>query len=264
MLDREERSASTKAQYRRNLNRFLRYTNGRTLDKQTVIAYKEELKKSHTPGTVNGALAAINGYLRFLGLWELRVKQLKIQRAAYLPEEKELSREEYFALVHAADSHGMRRTSLILQTLCSTGIRVSELPFITVEAVSYGRARVDLKGKCREVLLPTRLQELLSEYARSRRITSGPVFITKKGTTMDRSNIWRSFRALCPEAGVDPRKVYPHNLRHLFARCFYEEERDLAKLADVLGHSSVNTTRIYISSSGREHQERVDRLGLTE
>ncbi len=175
MLDREERSESTKAQYRRNLNRFLRYTNGRTLDKQTVIAYKEELKKSHTPGTVNGALAAINGYLRFLGLWELR-----------------------------------------------------------------------------------------AEYARARRITSGPVFITKKGTTMDRSNIWRSFRALCPEAGVDPRKVYPHNLRHLFARCFYEEERDLAKLADVLGHSSVNTTRIYISSSGREHQERVDRLGLTE
>ncbi len=263
-LDREEKSLSTRTQYRRSLQRFLYFTHGRELDKETVIAYKEELRKTHAPGTVNGNLAAINGYLGFLGRWDLRVKQLQVQRSAYLPQEKELERTDYFSLIQAAEDKGDRRLSLILQTLCSTGIRVSELPYITVEAVEWGQARVELKGKCRVVLLPTRLRELLEAYASDQGILSGPIFITKFGNPMDRSNIWRSLHNLCGSAGVDPQKVFPHNLRHLFARCFYEEEKDLAKLADVLGHSSVNTTRIYVKTSGREHQERVDRLNLTE
>lgn len=262
-LDEDEKSASTRAQYRRSLIRFLQYVDGRELDKETVIAYKEELKKNYTPGTVNGELAAINGYLKFLGRGDLRVKQLKIQHTPYLPQDRELNREDYFSLVRAAENRKHRQTSLILQTLCSTGIRVSELPFITIRAVEYGRTGVNLKGKCREVLLPTRLQELLREYAREQGICSGPIFVTRTGRPMDRSNIWRRLRSLCNDAGVEPRKVFPHNLRHLFARCFYEDEKDLAKLADVLGHSSVNTTRIYVSSSGREHQERIDKLGLT-
>lgn len=263
-LDQNERSASTRTQYQRSLSRFLRYVEGRKLDKELVIAYKEELKQAHAPGTVNGILAAVNGYLGFLGLWDLRVKQLKIQPSPYLSRERELSREEYFSLIQAAEDKGDRRVSLILQTLCSTGMRVSELPFVTVEAVARGQAAVELKGRCRVVLLPLRLKELLGRYANERGIESGPIFITKNGRPMDRSNIWRGLQSLCADAGVEPQKVFPHNLRHLFARCFYEGDRDLAKLADVLGHGSVNTTRIYIKSSGREHQERVDRLGLTE
>jgi len=263
-LDREEKSPSTQIRYRRSLRQFLFFTRGRELDKETVIAYKEKLKRAHSPGTVNGDLAAINGYLSFLGRWDLRVKQVKVQHTAYLPQEKELSRDDYFALMQAAEETGDRRTGLILQALCSTGIRVSELCFITVEAVEQGRARVELKGKCRVILLPTRLRELLRDYAEERGICSGPIFVTRTGKPMDRSNIWRDLRSLCADAGVEPSKVFPHNLRHLFARCFYEDEKDLAKLADVLGHSSVNTTRIYVSSSGKEHQERIDRLGLTE
>ncbi len=264
LLDKQEKSLSTRTQYKRSLRRFLFYTCGQELDKETVIAYKEELRRHHAPGTVNGNLAAINGYLDFLGRWDLRVKQLKVQRAPYLPQDKELDRADYFSLIQTAEDRGDRRTSLILQTLCSTGIRVSELSFITVEAVTKGQARVELKGKCRVVLLPSRLRELLRGYARAKRLRSGPIFVTKGGKPVDRSNIWRSLRSLCDESGVDPKKVYPHNLRHLFARCFYEEERDLAKLADVLGHSSVNTTRIYVKTSGREQQEQVDRLNLTE
>lgn len=263
-LDREEKSASTRTRYRRSLGRFLFFIEGRELDKETVIAYKEELKRSRAPGTVNGDLAAINGYLSFLGRWDLRVKQVKVQRAAYVPQEKELSREDYFALLRAAEAKRDRRMGLILQTLCSTGIRVSELEFITAQAVEEGRALVDLKGKCRVILLPTRLRTLLEEYAAAQGVRAGPIFVTRGGKPMDRSNIWRGLRGLCESAGVEPGKVFPHNLRHLFARCFYAEEKDLAKLADVLGHSSVNTTRIYVSSSGKEHQERIDRLGLTE
>lgn len=263
-LDFEEKSASTQAQYQRSLRRFLYFTAGRELDKETVIAYKESLKRVHAPGTVNGSIAAINGYLSYIGRWDLRVKQLKVQRAPYLTQDRELSRDDYLALVRAAVEKGDRRTALILQTLCSTGIRVSELAFITVESLAEGRATVDLKGKCRTVLLPSRLRALLSGYVRAQSLQTGPIFVTKTGKPLDRSNIWKSLRALCAPAGVAPTKVFPHNLRHLFARCFYEQDKDLAKLADVLGHSSINTTRIYVSTSGREHQQRIDSLGLTE
>jgi len=261
-LEREERSPSTRTQYRRSVARFLAYAGGRTLDKELVLAYKEELTARHSPSTVNGALAALNGYFTFLGRGDLRVRRLKMQHAPYSTLERELTREDYFSLVRAARDRGDERLCLILQTLCSTGIRVSELPFITAEAVAAEAARVNLKGKNRVILLPGRLCALLTDYARRRGITSGPIFITGGGKPLNRSNIWKMLRSLCAAAEVAPEKVFPHNLRHLFARCFYAEEKDLSRLADVLGHSDINTTRIYIISSGQEHRACMDRLGL--
>ncbi len=262
MLRQEERSLSTQTQYRRNVERFLSYTGGRELDKELVVSYKEELAKRLSPSTVNGILAALNSYFRFLGREDLRVRRLKTQHNSYCTQERELTREEYLALVQTAKEQGNERVYLILQTICSTGIRVSELKFITAEAVAVGAARVRLKGKNRVILLPERLETLLTDYAQRQEITSGPIFITKHGNPMDRSNIWHNLRSLCADAGVEPQKVFPHNLRHLFARCFYAEEKDLSKLADVLGHSDINTTRIYIISSGKEHRACMDKLGL--
>jgi len=262
MLKQEERSSSTQAQYQRSVERFLSYAGGRELDKELVVAYKEELAREFSPSTVNGALAALNGYFKFLGRDDLRVRRLKMQHNSYCTQERELNREEYLALVQAAKDRGNEKLYLILQTICGTGIRVSELKFITAEAVAAGAARVRMKGKNRVILLPERLEVLLADYARRQEITSGPIFITKYGNPMDRSNIWQMLRSLCADAGVEPQKVFPHNLRHLFARCFYAEDKDLSKLADVLGHSNINTTRIYIISSGKEHRACMDKLGL--
>ena len=207
-------------------------------------------------------LTAANGFFRFLGWKELPVKLLRLQKNLFLEESRELTRQEYVRLVNAARQAGNQRLTLVLQTICATGIRVSELRFITVEAVSRGRAEISNKGKRRIVFLPEKLRRLLRSYARAQKITAGAVFITRTGQPLNRSNIWRDMKALCQCAGVAPEKVFPHNLRHLFARIFYSMEKDLSRLADILGHSSVDTTRIYTAESGAVHARQMERMGL--
>lgn len=217
---------------------------------------------SHAPATVNSILAAVNGFFRFMGWKDIAVKLLKIQKALFCDERRELTRAEYARLVSAAQKVGNERLSLVMQTICATGIRVSELRFITVEAVTTGRAELCNKGKRRTVFLPGRLRRLLRKYLQKQKKTAGAVFTTRTGRPLDRSNIWRDMKALCESAGVEPGKVFPHNLRHLFARTFYSMEKDLSRLADILGHSSVNTTRIYTAESGLVHARQVERMGL--
>ena len=218
--------------------------------------------EGHAPSTVNSMLAAANGFFRFMGWQQLLMKPLAIQKSLFSDERRELTREEYASLVRAAEQAGNRRLSLVIQTICGTGIRVSELEAITVEAVRTGRAEVCNKGKRRTVFLPGKLRKLLEKYLKTQNRTSGPVFVTRTGRPLNRSNIWRDMKALCESAGVEPSKVFPHNLRHLFARTYYSLEKDLSRLADILGHSSVNTTRIYTAESGAVHARQVERLGL--
>lgn len=218
--------------------------------------------RHYAAASVNAMLAAVNGFLSFCGWSDCRVKPLKIQRELFCREEQELSREEYLRLVRAAVQSGNERLSLVLQTICSTGIRVSELLFITAEAVRSGRAVVRCKGKTRYILLPERLRRALSAYLAKQKRAAGPVFITRTGKPLDRSNIWRDMKALCKRAGVKAGKVFPHNLRHLFARTFYSLEKDLSRLADILGHTNVSTTRIYTVESGAAHRRQMERMGL--
>lgn len=217
---------------------------------------------SHAPATVNSILAAVNGFFRFMGWKDIAVKLLKIQKALFCDERRELTRAEYARLVSAAQKVGNERLSLVMQTICATGIRVSELRFITVEAVTTGRAELCHKGKRRTVFLPGRLRRLLRKYLQKQKKTAGAVFTTRTGRPLDRSNIWRDMKALCESADVEPGKVFPLNLRHLFARTYYSLEKDLSRMADILGHSSVNTTRIYTVESGGVHQRQLERMGL--
>lgn len=217
---------------------------------------------SHAPATVNSILAAVNGFFRFMGWKDIAVKLLKIQKALFCDERRELTRAEYARLVSAAQKVGNERLSLVMQTICATGIRVSELRFITVEAVTTGRAELCNKGKRRTVFLPGRLRRLLRKYLQKQKKTAGAVFTTRTGRPLDRSNIWRDMKALCESADVEPSKVFPLNLRHLFARTYYSLEKDLSRMADILGHSSVNTTRIYTVESGGVHQRQLERMGL--
>lgn len=261
-LREQERAVNTVQKYVRDLTALLIWLDGHPMTKASLIAWKEALTADHAPTTVNSMLAAVNSFLTFMGWLEMRVKPLKIQRAIFCDPDKELTRAEYARLVQTADREGNRRLSLILQTICATGIRVSELRFITVQAVATGRAEVNNKGKRRTVLLPGKLCRLLKKYLQKRKITAGAVFITRNGKPIDRSNIWRDMKALCESADVEPGKVFPHNLRHLFARTYYSLEKDLSRLADILGHSSVNTTRVYTMESGVVHARQMDRLGL--
>ena len=261
-LEREERSAATRKQYQRDIFCFLSWAEGFEAVKKTVVRYKEKLQDGYKAASVNAKLAALNGFFSFLGRNDLKVKQLKIQRQAYCSVDRELTKNEYLRLVETAKRQQNEKLSLMLQTICSTGIRVSELRFITVEAIGCGEAAIRLKGKNRVILLPENLRRVLNAYIRRNQIISGPIFITRNGNCMDRSNICKQMKRLCAEAVVEEQKVFPHNLRHLFARCFYAIDRDLAKLADILGHSSVNTTRIYIVSTGSEHRQHMDALGL--
>lgn len=257
-----EKEESTIHQYICNLHKALLYFGDIELTKTALIEWKEHLAKEYAPASVNTILAALNGFLKFMGWDDLRVKPLKIQKTLFTDGSRELSREEYARLVRAAEKPGNRRLSLVLQTICSTGIRVSELKFITVAAVQAGRAEVSNKGKRRTVFLPKKLSKVLLVYMKEQKIREGPVFVTRSGKPLDRSNIWRDMKALCESAGVDPVKVFPHNLRHLFARTYYSVEKDLSRLADILGHSSVNTTRIYTIESGTVHLMQLERLGL--
>lgn len=261
-LEQEERSCATRRQYFRDISCFLSWAGELELTKDTVIRYKEKLQTEYRASSVNAKLAAINSFFTFIGKVELKVRQLKIQRQAYCSKERELTKEEYLRLVAAANKQKNEKLSLLIQTICATGIRVSELKFITVEAVNNGETEIHLKGKNRMILIPGKLRRMLKAYLRQQGIQSGSVFITRTGRPLDRSNIWKMMKALCVEAEVDSKKVFPHNLRHLFARCFYSVDKDLAKLADILGHSSINTTRIYIISTGDEHARRMDALGL--
>lgn len=261
-LYREERSTNTIAKYVRDLRAFFAFLDGEPVTKESLVKWKGNLTKEYAPASVNSMLAAANTFLDWLGFPGLKVKPLKIQREIFAKPEKELTRDEYRRLVEAADREHNRRLSLLLQTICATGIRVSELRFITLEAVRTGRAVVDCKGKSRTVFLPVELCRVLRRYCRELAIETGMVFCTKTGKPLDRSNIWKDMKNICESAGVEPGKVFPHNLRHLFARTFYGLEKDLSKLADLLGHTNVATTRIYTMESGREHTKQLDRMRL--
>ena len=261
-LQKAEKSAAPVEKYTRDCRQFLNFLNGAPLTKEAVLKYKQHLKMSYTPKSANSKLASINCLFAFLGRHDLKVKSLKLQQKVFCPEERELSRAEYMRLCRAAERRQNERLSLILQTICGTGIRVSELKFITVEAVRRGEAVVSCKTKTRSVFIVKELKQKLLRYAKKQGIQSGMIFVTKTGHAINRSNIWRKMKMLCRDANVNPEKVFPHNLRHLFARVFYEIEKDIAKLADILGHSSINTTRIYIISTGREHHRRMERMHL--
>lgn len=261
-LREQERSAATLQKYAHDLKELCAYLQDAQLTKAALIAWKEQLIGKYAPATVNSMLTAANGYLRFYGWGNLTVKQLKVQKSLFADESKELTREEYAHLVQAAQRKDNERLALVIQTICATGIRVSELRFITVEAVQTGRTEISNKGKRRLVFLPEKLRKLLRSYARKQKKTAGAVFTTQTGKPLDRSNIWRDMKALCESAGVAPEKVFPHSLRHLFARTFYSLEKDLSRLADILGHSSIVTTRIYTAESGAVHARQMGRLGL--
>ena len=258
----QERSAATIEKYVHDVRALADFLNGRDISKGLLLEWKEALIEAYAPASVNTMLAAVNRFLAFCGLGDLRLRKLKIQKSLFLSEDKELTRAEYVRLVQAAQRQENARLSLVIQTICATGIRVSELRFITAEAVQSGRAEVSNKGKRRAVFLPDKLRRLLKSYLQKQKITAGAVFLSRNGRPLDRSNIWRDMKALCESAGVAPGKVFPHNLRHLFARTFYALEKDLSRLADILGHSSVNTTRIYTAESGAVHARLLGRLNL--
>lgn len=257
-----ERAESTVNQYKNHLLYFVHWLDGRSLTKQELIHWKQQLSEEHTSSTVNTMLAAVNGFFRYMGWSDIVVKLLKIQKALFRDEARELSCKEYEQLVRVADQEGNSRLSLLIQTICATGIRVSELKYVTVEAVQKGKTEVFNKGKRRMIFLPSKLCRILKNYIHKRKIETGSVFVTKTGNPLDRSNIWRYMKNLCEKAGVDASKVFPHNLRHLFARKFYDKEKDAYRLADILGHSSINTTRIYTIESGLIHAKLVNRLQL--
>ena len=262
-LRSEEKSENTVEKYLRDVQAFAEYLGGAEITKGKVIAYKSRLlAENYAVRSINSMLASLNSLFSFLGWSDCKVKSIKLQRQIYCPEEKELTKAEYMRLVNAAKQKGNERLNLILQTICGTGIRVSELQYITVEAAKRGEAVVSLKGKTRPVFLVKELRKKLLRYAAEQNIQSGAIFITRTGKPMSRTNIWREMKGLCEQAEVNPQKVFPHNLRHLFARVFYGIEKDLAKLADILGHSSINTTRIYIISTGDEHRRQMEHMRL--
>lgn len=260
-----ERSRGTISQYLRDIQSlYLFLPEGQELDREQVQLWKASLaEKGLAPSTINAALTAVNGFFRFMHWEELTVRLLRRQKQLFRDNERELTRKEYMQLVQTAARQGKNRLSLIMQSICATGIRISELRFLTVEALHTGRAMVDCKGKNRVVLIPNELKRMLMRYVKEKGILSGPVFVTKKGRPVDRSNVWHEMKKLCQQAGVNARKVFPHNLRHLFAVTFYRQQKDLAKLADILGHSSIETTRIYAMESGAEHQRMINALHLT-
>ena len=303
-LVRRERSPATIANYIRHCGEFLQFCQDSqdgletAPNQEMLLNWKRTLLTAGLcPATINAKLAAVNGFMRFLGRPELCVRQVRRQRRVFRDKDRDLSRGEYLRLVQAARAQGRERLCLAMQTICATGIRVSELRFITVEAVRTGRATVTGKGKCREILLPGKLRARLKAYLKRRNRWPGgqghgccsndngygagpqpngaaqngenaakgrdlPVFLTAGGQPLDRSNLWREMRTLCKAAGVDPHKVFPHNLRHLFAKAFYTLNKDIAKLADLLGHASIETTRIYIMETGAAHARLLERMHL--
>ena len=262
-LRREERSPGTIEKYLRDIRAFAGWLDGRPVSRELVAEWRDHLlSKDYAPVTINSMLAALNGLFHFLGWDECRAKFLKVQRRLFRDAGRELTRQEYERLLAAARARGQERLALLMEAICATGIRVSEVRYITVEAAQRGRTEISLKGKIRTILLPGKLCRKLLKYARKQKIASGEIFLTRNEKGISRRQIWAEMKALCDKAGVAPSKVFPHNLRHLFARTFYRVCRDVAKLADVLGHSSIETTRIYLISTGTEHAGTLARLGL--
>lgn len=259
-LHQAEKSPATCEKYLRDVAQFRKFTQNQPLTKELTIAYKQHcIQKGYAPRSINSMLASVNSFLSFLGLPHYRVKSIRLQRQIYCPEDRALSKQEYRRLVNAA---GGSQICLILKAICATGIRVSELRHFTLEAVSAGQITIQSKGKNRTILIPGKLRKLLLAYAKKCSLSAGPIFLGRKGQPVDRSCIWKKMKSLCKKAGVTACKVFPHNLRKLFARTFYEAEKDIAVLADLLGHSNINTTRIYIITTGYEHRKRIERLNL--
>ena len=264
-LRHDEREESTIEAYLRSLTRFSEWADGRTITKELAMEWKAALAEAgYRPISVNAMLAAVNKFFICMGREDCKVKYLKLQRQMFRKSEKDLSKEEYQRLVQAAHEKGDLRMELILETICATGIRVGELKYITVEAIRAGVAEIALKGKIRTILLPRRLCRKLQKYAKQQKIASGKIFLTQDGLPVSRQSIWTRMKALCEAAGVERSKVFPHNLRSLFARSFYGSCHDVVRLADVLGHSSIETTRIYLMSTGKEYLRQLDKLGLVQ
>ena len=261
-LIEEEKSKATLEKYVRDIEAFHAWLGEKHLDKGCVLSYKAYLCEKYATASVNSMLSSINSFFTYLEWYELRVKTIKVQKQIFASNEKELTKNEYERLLTTAKAKSNQRLYLLMQTICSTGIRVSELRFITVEAINRGRAEINCKGKQRCAFLPTELCKILKEYVKEQKIKSGAVFVSKNGNPLDRSNIWSDMKKLCKEAGVSEKKVFPHNLRHLFARTYYTLQKDIVRLADILGHSSVNTTRIYTMETGEIHCKQIQRLGL--
>lgn len=261
-LIEEEKSVATLEKYIRDIVAFVTWLCGREIDKHIVLEYKTILKDTYAPASVNSILSSLNSFFTFNEWYELKVKTIKIQRKIFTTDDKELSREEYNRLLKAAQSKKNQRLYYLMQAICSTGIRVSEHRFITVEAIKIGQATISCKGKTRVVILPNQLCTMLKKYVKEQGIESGSVFVSKSGKPLDRTNIWSDMKKLCEAAGVSKEKVFPHNLRHLFARSYYALHKDVVRLADILGHSSVNTTRIYTIESGVVHRKQIQKLGL--
>ena len=262
-LATEERSPGTIEKYLRDVRAFARWLDGAPVTKELATRWKEHLRsQGYAPATINSMLAAINGLFHFLGWDECRVKFLKVQRRLFRDAGRELTRPEYDRLLETARARDQERLALLMETICATGIRVSEVRYITVEAARRGRTEISLKGKIRTILLPGKLCRKLLKYARKQKTASGEIFLTRNGKSLSRRQIWAELKRLCKYAGVESTKVFPHNLRHLFATTFYRACKDIARLADVLGHSSIETTRIYLVTSGAEHARQMERLGL--
>ena len=262
-LKQEERASATLEKYLRDVRAFALWLDGEAVTKEAVTGWKERLlAERRAPSTVNAALSALNGLFRFLGWEGCRARFVKVQRRLFRDPARELTRPDYDRLIATARELGKERLVMVMETICATGVRVSELRYLTVEAVQRGRAEISLKGKVRVILIPTKLARKLLKYAKKNKTASGEIFLTGNGKSLSRRQIWAEMKQLCVQAGVEPSRVFPHNLRHLFATAYYRAYRDIAKLADVLGHSSIETTRIYLLTSGAEHQRQLDRLGL--
>lgn len=262
-LREDERESSTIEKYLREIKDFFVWIRGQTVTRERIAEWKEDLRRAGRKSvTINGKLSALNKFFTFLGWTDCRTKYLKVQRKLFRSTEKQLTKQEYIRLLEVAHSLGRERLALLMETICATGIRVSEVQYITVEAVQTGQTEIALKGKIRTILLPGKLCRKLQKYARKRKIVSGEIFLTRNGKGLSRRQIWAEMKSLCEKAGITPSKVFPHNLRHLFARTFYRVCRDVAKLADVLGHSSIETTRIYLISTEAEHARQLERTGL--
>lgn len=261
-LYQNEKSRGTIKKYRYYLEQLLEYLQGQEIDKERLLQWKQELRKRLSPSTVNCALAALNGFLRYEGWDHLTVRFIKVARRIFCQEKRDLSRQEYRRLIETAEAQGKERMALLMQTVCSTGIRISELSYITVEAVKQQYAEVECKGKIRRVLMTEELCRMLRKYAERKNITAGTIFVTRTGKPLDRSNIWREMKKISLESGVKREKVFPHNLRHLFAKVYYSMERDLLRLSDILGHSNINTTRIYTMESGGNHIRQLEKMNL--
>lgn len=263
-LIRNEKSKNTLDKYVRDVKKFALFVQGRSVTKSDTLEYKQSLMESYSPASVNSVISSLNRFFDFVGETELKLKSIKIQRRIFASREKELTKSEYERLLKAAKTKKNKRLYYLMQTICSAGIRVSEVKFVTVEAVRAGTVRINLKGKMRVIILPKSLCAMLTEYIKESKIKKGPVFVTKTGKPLDRSNIWHDMKNLCKTANVGQEKVFPHNLRHLFARTYYSLEKDIVRLADILGHSSVNTTRIYTMETGDVHRRQIEKLGLVQ